>query len=218
MDCYTEPDFRKAALLTIDMQRDFVLPGAAGAVPGTFPVAGVIARLLSVCRAVHLPVIHVVRLYREDGSNADNCRRSLVASGKPLVRPGTPGAALTEQLLPEAASVPGEAALLRGEMPLIAADEWMMYKPRWGAFYQTPLEDFLRARGVNTLIFTGCNFPNCPRTSLYEASERDFRVIMVNDAVSGLYEQGVKELTAIGTALMSAADLERQLRQISPEA
>src|SRR3989442_358297 len=31
--------------------------------------------------------------------------------------------------------------------------------------------------GISTLVCCGCNFPNCPRTSLYEASERDFRLV-----------------------------------------
>lgn len=42
-------------------------------------------------------------------------------------------------------------------------------------------------------MFAGCNFPNCPRTSIYEASERDFRTVLVRDAISGLYERGEHE-------------------------
>jgi nicotinamidase-related amidase len=57
---------------------------------------------------------------------------------------------------------------------------------------------------VTSLAFTGCNFPNCPRTSIYEASERDFRIVLVEDAVSGLYDRGRKEMTDIGVVLMSA--------------
>jgi len=47
----------------------------------------------------------------------------------------------------------------------------------------------------------GCNFPNCPRTTVYEASERDFRVVFVPDATSGVYERGVRELENIGVAV-----------------
>jgi nicotinamidase-related amidase len=68
-------------------------------------------------------------------------------------------------------------------------DEAAIYKPRWGAFYETPIEDHLRSRGVTTLVFCGCNFPNCPRTSIYEASERDFRIVIARDAISGLERQ-----------------------------
>jgi nicotinamidase-related amidase len=54
----------------------------------------------------------------------------------------------------------------------------------------------------------GCNFPNCPRTSIYEASERDFRIVLVEDAVSGLYERGTEEMRNIGVRLMSTNELE----------
>jgi nicotinamidase-related amidase len=48
----------------------------------------------------------------------------------------------------------------------------------------------------------GCNFPNCPRTSVYEASERDFRVVLVEDAISGLYPKGKEEMLNIGVQVM----------------
>lgn len=69
--------------------------------------------------------------------------------------------------------------------------EWVMYKPRWGAFYGTTLEERLRALDVDTLVVCGCNFPNCPRTTIYEASERDFHIVFVSDATSAVYEQGL---------------------------
>ena len=47
----------------------------------------------------------------------------------------------------------------------------------------------------------GCNFPNCPRTSIYEASERDLRIMLVSDAISGLYDQGRSELENIGVVI-----------------
>jgi nicotinamidase-related amidase len=57
------------------------------------------------------------------------------------------------------------------------------------------------------LVFCGCNFPNCPRTSIFEASERDFRIVLVRDAISGLYERGEQELHAIGVTLMETQDV-----------
>jgi nicotinamidase-related amidase len=80
-----------------------------------------------------------------------------------------------------------------------------MYKPRWGAFYDTKLDQHLRESGSNTLVFAGCNFPNCPRTSIYEASERDYRIILVSDAVSGMYERGIEECRAIGVSVRDAS-------------
>ena len=94
--------------------------------------------------------------------------------------------------------------LLAGGIQEIGGLEMAMYKPRWGAFFKTPLEGHLREHGISTLVFCGCNFPNCPRTSIYEASERDFRVVLPTDAISGLYERGEEELAAIGVQLMTS--------------
>ena len=49
--------------------------------------------------------------------------------------------------------------------------------------------------------------PNCPRTSIYEASERDYRIVLAEDAMSGLYERGVNELRAIGVRVMTVAEI-----------
>ncbi len=53
----------------------------------------------------------------------------------------------------------------------------------------------------------GCNYPNCPRTSIYEASERDFKIVLVEDAVSGLYEKGKEEMTNIGVLLVKTKEM-----------
>ena len=87
-----------------------------------------------------------------------------------------------------------------------------MYKPRWGAFYSTPLENHLRKLNINTVVICGCNFPNCPRTTVYEASERDFRVVLIKDATSNVYAQGLHELENIGVELMTSDDCAAALK------
>lgn len=81
-----------------------------------------------------------------------------------------------------------------------------MYKRRWGAFYRTELDDFIAARSVDTVVVCGCNYPNCPRTTIYEASERDYRLVFVSDATSGVYERGIEEIEDIGVAVRETAD------------
>ena len=75
------------------------------------------------------------------------------------------------------------------------------------AAVKTSLERHLRELGVSTLVFVGCNFPNCPRASIYEASERDFRVVAVTDAISGMYDRGVAELENIGVSVVTSDEL-----------
>jgi nicotinamidase-related amidase len=84
--------------------------------------------------------------------------------------------------------------------------EYALYKPRWGAFYRTRLEELLAAHHVDTLVFAGCNLPNCPRASIFEAHERDYRVVLVADAVSQVSDQGLREVAGLGTVLCTTAE------------
>jgi nicotinamidase-related amidase len=200
---YTAPDFPTSALITIDTQRD-VLDGQPLEIPGTSAALPAMKRLLDSFRQAGAPVVHIVRLYHADGSNVDLCRRGLVEDGATILTPGSEGSELAKELLPEPTVRLDPDLLLAGEIQQVASAEVIIYKPRWGAFFKTPLENHLRPHGVSTVVFCGCNFPNCPRTSMYEASERDFRVVVATDALSGLYERGERELAAIGVRLMTS--------------
>jgi len=206
MNSHTKPHFGHSALITIDTQNDFTLPGASAEIPGTTAVLPNMAHLLETCRGLNLPVIHIVRLYLPDGSNADICRRKAIEEGKQIVFPDSRGAELVREIRPPEAKPDAELLLGRGVQE-ISHSEWMIYKPRWGAFYQTPLEQHLKKLKISTLIFCGCNYPNCPRTSIYEASERDFRIVLVRDAVSQLYPRGEEEMKNIGVCLMTTQEV-----------
>jgi nicotinamidase-related amidase len=205
-DPYTEPDFRAAALVTIDTQRD-TLDGGALEVPGTSEALPAIGLLTRAFREAGRPIVHVVRLYEADGANVDPCRRLAVEGGARMLAPGTPGSQLAGEILPAPGLLLDHELLLAGGMQGLGPLEVAMYKPRWGAFYGTPLAGHLLEQDVSTLVFCGCNFPNCPRTSMYEASERDFRVVLARDAISGLYKRGEGELANIGVRLMGAGEV-----------
>jgi nicotinamidase-related amidase len=216
-DLHTAPDFASAALITIDTQRD-MLDGGPLEVPGTSAVLGRIRVLLDAFRYAGRPIVHVVRLYEPDGSNADLCRRGAIEDGAHVLAPGETGSQLAPELLPEPDQILDAELLLAGGVQVLGPREVAIYKPRWGAFYRTPLEDHLHELEVSTLGFCGCNFPNCPRTSIYEASERDFRVVVARDAISGLYERGGRELANIGVDLMSAGELSDALAAVTQAA
>jgi nicotinamidase-related amidase len=180
-----------STLLTIDVQGDFYKPGAPALIEGTAERLPEMQRVVNAFRAAGRPIVHVVRLYLADGSNAEPVRRELVTATS-VVRPGTEGSRLAPELLSPDAPEPDPDFLLAGHLQGVGPLEWVMYKPRWGAFYETTLEDHLRSHRVETLVLVGCNFPNCPRTTLYEASERDFGTVLVSDAVSGVYDVGLR--------------------------
>ena len=201
-DYYTSPDNNHSVLIIIDVQRDFTLIGSSTEIPGTFQAVKYIQPLVQAYRELGHPVIHVVRLYRADGSNVDLCRRQEIENGKQMVVPGDDGAELMDELKPSPLVRLDLDLLLSGNLQQIGPMEWIMYKSRWGAFYNTALEKHLHSLGVNTVVVCGCNFPNCPRTTIYEASERDFRIVLAKDATSAIYEIGLKELKNIGVVLM----------------
>jgi nicotinamidase-related amidase len=200
-----------AALMTIDVQRDVLDSGPLG-VPGTIAVVPRIRRLVEAFRRAANPIVHIVRLYQADGANAEPCRRDLLATAtRPILRPNTDGAQPVDGLLPQPAAYLDADLLLAGGTQRVGDREAIIYKPRWGAFYNTPLESHLRDLSVDTLVFCGANFPNCPRTSIYQASERDYRVILAADATSGVYPRGIDELAGIGVVSLPSETIVNSL-------
>jgi nicotinamidase-related amidase len=207
-DRYTRPLARSAALVLVDVQRDFLdIPGEDAPMPvdGTRAAIPAMAKLATAFRERGRPIVHVVRLYRPDGSNVDLVRRQSIERGARIAAPGSIGSQIAAEVLPNVVELDHEL-LLAGGFQQVGTAEHVMYKPRWGAFYETNLDRHLRESGINTLVFAGCNFPNCPRTSIYEASERDFRIVLVSDAMSGLYDRGIAECRAIGVDVRSLSE------------
>jgi nicotinamidase-related amidase len=193
-DDYISPDRNHSALLIIDVQRDFTLMGATSEVPGTLQAIPYMQCLVQSYRGLRLPIVHVIRLYCRDGSNVDLCRRHSIENGKQVVIPGSDGAEIMDELKPSSTNIRLDPnLLLSGHLQQIGSMEWIMYKPRWGAFY-------------NTVVVCGCNFPNCPRTTIYEASERDFKIVLAKDATSLIYDLGLQELRNIGASVMNTEE------------
>lgn len=207
MKKYTEPNFKLSAVITIDTQCD-TLDGQPLEIPGTSAALPNIKMILDAYRQKGMPIVHIVRIYKKDGSNVDLCRKEAVENGAEILLEGSSGCELPSELVKNNVNLDSDL-LLSSKMQEISNHEVIIYKPRWGAFYKTPLESHLKALGVDTLIFVGCNFPNCPRTSIYEASERDFKVVLVEDAISGLYPKGKEEMLNIGVQVADAETVKK---------
>lgn len=202
---YTSPERDRIALLTFAVQKDCTSPGSPVGYLGGGRTLGKIGELAQGFRNAGAPIIHLVRLYRPDGSNVDACRRRAVEEGLRVLMPGSCGA----ELVPEVNPAPDKrldcAELLAGRAQELAPREWALYRPRWGAFYRTGLENHLQSLGVSTVAVCGCNFTTAIRASIYEASARDFRVVVVPDAVAGASDEDLADLARIGVYLMNTA-------------
>jgi nicotinamidase-related amidase len=207
---YTEPQWQSSALITIDVHC-CTLAGGQLEVPGTEEALARMIDLAEAFRAIGRPIVHVARLYLTDGSNVDLCRRAEIEAGARFLTPGAPETELAPGLLPAGARLDTDALLDR-RVQGVGPAEVVIYKPRWGAFFQTSLGTHLASLRVDTLVFAGANFPNCPRTSIYEASERDFRVVAVRDAISGIYPRSERELADIGVSVLQSTEVIDRVR------
>jgi nicotinamidase-related amidase len=206
---YTAPQWSRSALVIIDVQADF-LDGGASPIPGTLEALDAMADTIAAFRRAGRPIVHVIRLYEPGGSDVDLPRRALVESGAALVAPRSAGSQIPSALLGQPVELDPDV-LLAGEPQVVGDDEIILFKPRWSAFHRTPLDAWLRERDVTTVVVAGCNLPNCPRASLFDASERDFRAVLVTDAVSQVTEERLEDLRRIGVNLLASGEVEMAL-------
>lgn len=209
---YTAPERERVALLTINGQRDFTREGSILRAGGVSRARPALRSTVESFRAVGTPIFHAVRLYRPDGSNVDIFRRKAVEEGMRVLMPGSFGAELIDELKPQSEVRLDPECLLGGRCQEIGPSEWAFYKPRWGAFHDTSLDQRLGELGITTLVICGCNFSTSGRATVYEAGARDYRIILVTDALSGAREDSLVELGRIGVYLMSAENCGDWLR------
>lgn len=172
------------ALVVIDMQRDFIEPGGFGAALGNdvnllTSIVPTIQRLLALYRRLGLPIVHTREAHKPDLSDCPPAKRArgdcririgdLGPMGRLLID-GEPGNAIIDALAPR----PGEIELA---------------KPGKGAFYATPLDGLLRARGITHLFFAGVTTEVCVQTSMREANDRGYECLLIEDATESYFPE-----------------------------
>lgn len=60
-------------------------------------------------------------------------------------------------------------------------NDLVVYKHRYSGFYETDLHQILAARGIDTLVFTGCTTSVCVESTLRDAMYRDYRCLLLED-------------------------------------
>jgi nicotinamidase-related amidase len=209
MTDYVSPNWKAAGLVVIDLQADFLDDGVA-AIPGTSAVVPRVAELVETFRRAARPIAHVVRLYEPGGSDVDLLRREAIEAGAQIVAPGTAGSQVAGSVLPDGFELDADC-LLAGDPQHVGEREVVFFKPRWSAFHRTDLEPWLRSHGCDTVVVAGCNLPNCPRATLFDASERDFRTALVSDAVSQTTDERIADLERIGVHVLDLDAAKRAL-------
>jgi nicotinamidase-related amidase len=185
------------ALVIIDMQRDFLEPGGFGETLGNdvsrLQVAILPCRkMLTAARDASMLVVHTREGHLPDLSDAPPAK---IARGAPSLRIGDPG--------------PMGRILVRGEpghdiVPALypAAGEIIIDKSGKGAFYNTDLDELLRARGIENLLVCGVTTEVCVNTTVREANDRGYRCVVLADCCASYFpefhDMGLKMIKAQG--------------------
>lgn len=197
-----------AALIIIDMQRDFVEPGGFGETLGNKvallqAIIPTTARLLAAFRAAGLPVIHTRECHRPDLSDCPPAKRD---RGKPSLRIGDPGP-MGRVLI---AGEPG-ADIIPELYPVDG--EIVLDKPGKGAFYATPLGEILAERKIRQLVFAGVTTEVCVQTTMREANDRGFECLLATDATESYFPEfkkaAIDMITAQGAIVGWAATVDQ---------
>jgi len=207
-------ELERAALVIIDMQRDFLEPGGFGAALGNdvTRLRAAVAPcqdVLAAVRPLGLLVIHTREGHRPDLSDAPPHK---VERGDPKNRIGASG--------------PMGRILIRGEPghDIIAElyplqDEPVIDKPGKGAFYQTDLELMLHNRGIDTLFVAGVTTEVCVNTTVREANDRGFRCVVLSDCCASYFPEfhdaGLAMIKAQGGIFGSVTGSQHLLRSLA---
>lgn len=173
-------DRRHTALLVVDMQRDFCVPGWAFDRLGVDlsmypPMIPRIASLVGSARASSVPVIYIqmtVLPGRASESPAQirfNLRLHLAnhGEGEPLryTLDGSDGQAVIDELAPE----PGDL---------------VVKKYRSSGFWGTNLDLLLRSNGIRSVVITGATTEGCVESTARDALFNDYYVVIASDCVA----------------------------------
>ena len=175
-------DIPHAALVIIDMQRDFLEPGGFGAALGNDvallrAAIAPTAAVLAAARAAGMLVIHTREGHRPDLSDLPPAKRRRgrfpvgIGDEGPMGRilvQGEPG----HDIIPDLAPIPGE--------PVID-------KPGKGAFWATSLGAILANRAINQLIVCGVTTEVCVNTTVREANDRGFDCLVLSDCTGSYF-------------------------------
>lgn len=188
----------KTALINVDMQNAFV-EGTPLSAPKGVELLAPVNRLAAACRAAGMMVIHTLHVTRKDGSNHGTMGELIEPVRAGYINEGTETAKLH----------PGVE---------VGAHDIMLYKPRYGSFTGTDLDQILRANGIDTIIITGICTNICCETTAREAGMRDYHVFFTSDGTEtfpagGLTVEEIKKATlaTLGVAFAKIVSIDETI-------
>jgi nicotinamidase-related amidase len=174
----------RAALLIIDMQRDFIEPGGFGAMLGNDisqlqRTIKPLETLLAAARAAGLMVMHTREGHKPDLSDLHEAKR---VRGKGETTIGDVGPMGRILIIGE----PGHD-IIPSLYPI--AGEPVIDKPGKGAFYATELQDLIDRHGLTQLIVCGVTTEVCVHTTVREANDRGIDCLVLSDCTGSYFPE-----------------------------
>ena len=172
-------DPARTALVAIDMHRGHLDPAVATlplAAERCGPVIARAAQLFAALRARRMPIVHVVTEYRDAQEILANPFWRAIHDEPTKARKRMSGHNIIGE--PTTQIIPG----------LFEPGDWVVRgKKRYSPFRDTDLAFLLERRlQVDTLILAGINTTSCILCGGFEATNRDYRVVIAADAVDSM--------------------------------
>jgi nicotinamidase-related amidase len=189
------------ALLAIDFQQEFFTADIGQCPDEMQAILPRVASVQALARQLGCRVIHTRESYQADLSDVHAYRQSLdyVGESRSLGRfciLGEPSHEFVDAVKP-------------------LGDETVIDKASFGAFYNTNLDDLLRADGIDHLIICGVTTQCCVHSTLREAVDRGYWYLTIADGCAatdpGMHEAALSLIAGEGHLfgwVADAADLE----------
>lgn len=159
---------KSTAVVVIDMQNDFIAPGAPLETPMGMELMPRLQKLLSHARKTGMEVIFTTHAHRRNG-----CDMGLFGEIYPPIQN-------REGLVDDTAGI--------DIYPDVApqGEEVVIKKHRYSAFFGTDLDIILRTRKIDTVVVTGVTTENCCHATARDAMFNGYKVAFISDA-TGTY-------------------------------
>jgi ureidoacrylate peracid hydrolase len=196
------------ALIVIDVQNGFVRKGGSYNLLGmdTLQYECVIPKiqeLITKCRNAGLPVFYTQAVRESSGIDLLTRTHKILPKAreerimkKPICVRGTWDAEIVDDIKPQ-------------------SEDHIVIKRRDSAFHDTEIEVWLRSLGVDTLIFCGIDTSICVETSLREAFNIGYDVVLISDATASSnhkhYESTLENVRGYYGLVMDLEEISRYL-------
>jgi ureidoacrylate peracid hydrolase len=165
------------ALLIVDMQNGFVSKGGSYDLMGIdvsryADVIPTLKRLIEFCRSVKIPIFYSQAVREESGIDLLTRSHRILPKSReerikrrPICIRGSWDAEIVDDLKP-------------------SADDHVVIKRRDSVFQDTEFEVWLQSLGIDSLIFSGIDTSICVESSLRDAFNHGYDIVMISDATA----------------------------------